>query len=367
MLRANDSQALQRLNSRHFGGSEYDLFGSDHRTGYNGSLTMAANGYATVIGRAAAASTGRPQFAKKALDMHARSLTLAAVFLTLVGITTADEPSTPPTPPVKIRHPNAAEVFNNQATVLFQDNFSSGQFAKWRFSENANYQIAEPNSDRIRIVAAPGLPNGRKAVRFCVERAPDSFRSEISLPHEPGFQDRWYGLRLQVDKDWVFDSSRGADIVMQWHAIPGNGKPTNPNLEISVLNTRWHVRQTYGDPPDHKQGWQKDLDEPVKRGEWSSWVIHAKWSPDDDGLIQIWKEEKLVVERKGCNVYSTIGVKYTPYLKTGIYRPEWHLDKEGKREAFEQEQPLAKTKVVYVTDVKVGGEQATRTDVAPPQ
>jgi hypothetical protein len=277
----------------------------------------------------------------------------------------ADEPQPPPATQPKVRHATAKEVFDYTRTILFQDDFAAGAFGVWRFSENASYEIVQPDPDRIRIVDAPRLPEGRRAVRFHVERAPDSFRSEISLPHEPGFQERWYGERILIPREWVVDPAGGADIVMQWHAVPGNGKPTNPNLEISVRGSAWRIRQTFGDPPDHKQGWQTDLEDPVRPGEWASWVIHAKWSPRDDGLIQIWKDGKPVAERKGCNVYTSIGVDYTPYLKTGIYHPEWHLDKEGRRAAFDKEKPVATRKVVYVTDVKIGGDHAGYEDVAP--
>ena len=272
-----------------------------------------------------------------------------------------------PPAPNSFRHFSAKEVFDYQKAVIFQDDFRARNldFGKWRFSENANYEIRNENPERIRIVDAPGLATGCKAVRFAVPRAPNSFRSEISLPHEPGFHERWYGERILVPNEWVFDPARAADIVMQWHAIPGNGKPTNPNLEISVLNTNWHIRQTFGDPPDNKKGWQANVDGPVRPGEWVSWVIHAKWSPRDDGLIQIWKDGQLVVERHGMNVYSTIGVDYTPYLKTGIYRPEWHLDKAGKREAFENASPAVTNKVIYVTDVKIGDARARYEAVAP--
>jgi hypothetical protein len=54
-----------------------------------------------------------------------------------------------------------------------------------------------------------------------------------------------------------------------------------------------------------------------------------------------------------------------PYLKTGIYHPEWHLTRDGQREAFDREHPVATNKVIYVTDVKVGSEQATYETVLP--
>lgn len=263
------------------------------------------------------------------------------------------------------RHFNAQAVFDLRQPMIFQDDFQSGTFGKWTFSEDDRYRLDKETPARLKIVEAPGLAPGRRAVRFCVPRAPNSFRAELSLPHEQGFQERWYGGRLLVPADWTTDPTRASDIVMQWHAIPGNGKPTNPNLSIAVAGKHWRIRQNFGEPPERKKGWQQELDDPVQPGQWVAWVIHAKWSPREDGLIEIWKDGKQVVQRKGLNVYTNLGVDYTPYLKTGIYHPEWHLDKPGKREAFDREQTTTTNKIIFATDMKIGGERATFADVAP--
>jgi hypothetical protein len=290
---------------------------------------------------------------------------LALLLSPLVVLHAADAPQSVAKSEVKASHFSAKEVFDYRQAVIFQDDFQSRQFGKWNFSENDNYEIVHETPDRIKIVDAPGLTNGQKAVRFAVQRAPNSFRSEIALPFERGFQERWYGELIFVPSDWVFDTNRGNDIVMQWHAIPGNWKATFPNLNISIGNTNWFIKQYYGSAQTKPTHTNIKLDDPVTRGAWVSWVVHSKWSPSEDGIVQIWKDGKQVADIKGINVYSTIGEKYTPYLKTGIYHPEWHFDKAGRREVFEQENPVATNKVIYVTDVKIGDERAKFEDVAP--
>lgn len=264
-----------------------------------------------------------------------------------------------------VRHFSAADVFDYRQPVIFRDGFQSEQFGKWRFSENDNYEISHQDPERIKIVEAPGLGSKRKAVRFSVPRAPNSFRSEISLPHEKGFQERWYGERILVPGDWVVDPARGNDIVMQWHAIPGNWRATYPNLAISIGNTNWFIRQSFGSAQTKPTRTTCKLVDPVQPGSWVSWVIHAKWSPDTDGLLRIWKDGTLVVDLKGPNVYSTIGVEYTPYLKTGIYHPEWHLTKDNMREAFDKEKSTTTNKIIYATDIKIGDARAQYKDVVP--
>jgi hypothetical protein len=268
-------------------------------------------------------------------------------------------------PKAKFRPPSAAEVFDPKTPVVFADDFMTGVFSpKWRFSENANYAVTMPNPELIRIVDAPDLP-GKKAVRFSVVRGPGVFRSEISLPHEKGWNERWYGERVLIPGEWVRDPAKPVDIVMQWHAIPGDFRATYPNVEISVGDDRWILRQSFGDPKTKPTRREIKFEDRVQPGVWTAWVIHAKWSPREDGVLQVWKDGKLVADLKGPNTYGTIGLEYTPYMKTGIYHPEWNVDKPGGRERFEAERPVAPHKIVYVTDLKVGDARAKYEDVAP--
>ena len=283
-----------------------------------------------------------------------------SIYLSLLTWVSLGQEASEPSRPFKAQH-----VFDLNQAILFQDDFSTGQFRRWNFSEDDRYKLLKETPERISIVDAPGLEPGRKAARFFVPRGPDSFRTEISLPHEKGFQERWYGSRIYVPKDWVLDATRGVDIVMQWHGIPGNGKATYPNLEISIGDTNWFIAQSFGNANTKPDRNKIKLEQPVKPGAWVSWVVHAKWSPHPDGLLQVWKDNALVLDRKGPNVYGDIGVEYTPYLKTGIYRPEWHLDNERKKAAFEQDLPVAKSKTIYVTDVKIGDARATYELIAP--
>lgn len=267
--------------------------------------------------------------------------------------------------PATTRRLRAGDVFKAKQRILFADDFQDAGLARWNFSEDDRYSLPAPTPECIQVVNAPQMPAGTKAVRFNVERAPNSFRSEISLPSESSFNERWYAARILIPEDWIFDPAKGQDIVLQWHGVPGNWRPTFPNLAISVANDRWRIAQSYGSPQAGPTRQGQVLEEPVKRGQWVSWIIQAKWSPDESGLIKIWRDGKPVFERKGPNVYGTIGVAYTPYLKTGIYHPEWHLDQERKRLAFEAEQTNVKRKTVYVSDVKIGSEQARLEDFLP--
>jgi hypothetical protein len=161
---------------------------------------------------------------------------------------------------------------------------------------------------------------------------------------------------------------------MQWHGIPGNFRATYPNLDIAVQNDKWIITRSFGDPKTAPTRDHATIEESIKPGSWVSWVVHAKWSPDENGLLEIWKDGKIVFDRKGSNVYGTIGVEYTPYLKTGIYHPFWHVTGDASRKddasraAFDAETASntpVKNKTVYITDFKMGNEHVTYNDVAP--
>ena len=257
------------------------------------------------------------------------------------------------------RHFTARQAFDYQGPILFNSNFTDQGLDKFNLSEDGRYGIQKHDPTRTQITTAPELGVQRKVVRFTVPRAANSYRSEISLPSERGFNERWYGISMLVPKDWKFDTRQGADIVIQWHAIPGNWKPTYPNLAIAIQDSNWFVRQSFGSPQKSPTRRKTKLDEPMRPGVWTAWIIHAKWSPDGNGQIRIWNNGKPVFNHKGPNVYGTIGKEYTPYLKTGIYHPEWNLKSEQHKLRFQAEMPGVLKKEIYVSDVVIGNSDAT--------
>lgn len=257
-----------------------------------------------------------------------------------------------------------SDVYDYDKTILYRSDFAETGFDKLNLSEDGRYSLPRATPERIAVVTTPDL-KAKKAVRFFVPRAANSYRAEISLPHEKGFQERWYFARMLVPENWQIDTGKGADIVMQWHAIPGNWRATHPNLNIAIQGRNWYVRQHYGAAQDDPVRKNTKLETPLETGKWVDWVVHARWSPRKNGLIEIWKDGKKVFRFAGPNVYSTIGVEYTPYLKTGIYHPEWNLNQPRKRKAFDQEVSPPKGKTIYVSQLTVGSEAASYDDVAP--
>jgi hypothetical protein len=54
----------------------------------------------------------------------------------------------------------AQHVFDYRQSIVFQDDFRSGRFGRWNFSEDDRYGLLQETPDRMRIVNAPGLKPG---------------------------------------------------------------------------------------------------------------------------------------------------------------------------------------------------------------
>lgn len=258
---------------------------------------------------------------------------------------------------------------------LFEENFDQGSFLSWsKYTLDDQYALdAEPprvawgRQERIKIVAAPlSRSPGNRAVQFTVPRALNSFRSELALTAENGFHERWYGLRVFVPRDWILDSPNATDsedIVTQWHhiiAIDHDTPGKYPPLAIAIKGAKWTINSNYG-VEGHAQRDNFDVPGKVEPGQWVSWVLHIKWSPDRDGVLQIWKDGALVVQKNGPNTYQSNRPR-TPYWKIGIYHPNWKTRNAARFNAVKSS--IAK-RVIVIDDVKLGDERASYRDVAP--
>lgn len=228
--------------------------------------------------------------------------------------------------------------------------------------------VPQGQAERVQIVSnADGDPP--RAGQFCArfelnntDRWPpptpqnpnptQAARSELAArPDEPVGAERWYGFSIYLPDSWGLD--RSGEILTQWHQAD-SGPGGSPPLALLTKNGHWYVSQ-------RKWGVNDTCDSDIGSyvtGEWTDWVVHVKWSANDDdssAFLKIWKNGEEVFQVKGGkNSFAQVG----NYMKIGIYKFDWWpLNKPSdttQRVMFHDE--------VRIADQKSGSYAA----VAPP-
>lgn len=165
--------------------------------------------------------------------------------------------------------------------------------------------------------------------------------------------DCWYALSIFVPEDWQPDTQ--AELWVQW--VLGKtavGEVGGPSLAIYVYGDRYRVRKRWGPGAERYDNmWRGDV--LADRGRWVDWVFHVRWSPGEDGRIEVWRDGEQVVSDNGPNC---VGADYAPYFKFGIYKWPW------KRSA--EDAPSAVTRrEIYFDEIRVADERGSYEAVSP--
>ncbi len=177
---------------------------------------------------------------------------------------------------------------------------------------------------------------GRTARRFVVRPTDGlvkgSLRSELRLRPNGLGQAVWYRASLYVPKDWIHTDVRVT--AMQWHGTrdvflmePGR----TPPLQLEIIGDEFEIVKSWDQrlrTPDENgesasnHGRTVIARSPLVPGEWSQWTFRVKWSAGDDGTIQVWHNDRLLIEDQGPNAHRDL---IGPYFKAGVYVPDWTL------------------------------------------
>jgi Polysaccharide lyase len=135
-------------------------------------------------------------------------------------------------------------------------------------------------------------------------------RSELSasLPYEPAGQERWYGFSVYLPSSWVNDVQ--PDIVAQGHH-DGDGSPP---LAVGTKDGQWRITR-FDSSTSHGA---------YALGTWTDWVVHARWSVGEDGVLEMWRNAELVLKCPGTNLDGLQGQQQQIYMKIGIYKWPWN-------------------------------------------
>jgi hypothetical protein len=198
----------------------------------------------------------------------------------------------------------------------------------WRLSVDERYipLLRWPKDGRVRRVSEGQGREGKYKLRFEIAPRPRSFRAEIARPVVPMGSDCWYGFSIFLPANWQRD--RKGSIMAQWHARVGRQVPNFPNAALYVLDDKWWFRTNWNTRGDTSRiaGWRKKSFRlgPVRKGVWTDWVLHGKWSTKRDGRIGVWQDGRQVIDHHGPTTYVN---DTGPYFKMGLYHPTWrHAD-----------------------------------------
>lgn len=220
----------------------------------------------------------------------------------------------------------AGLILVTEVDPQFSDGFESGSIdpERWQIDSSGNCSI-EVVDEKAR--------HAKKAARFSSEG--DS-RCEL-VPHtitgafanlrrkfvrEPFKHDRWYEFSTYLTAPWpVWDD----DVVLaQWHSSPDKyiDEPfRGPPLALRIVGNYFRISYGWDDKLVSSQApiaintlWYA----PLETEKWIDWAMHVRWSHTKDGVLQIWKNDQLIVDHEGPNVFNDLrGV----YLKLGVYHP----------------------------------------------
>lgn len=240
--------------------------------------------------------------------------------------------------------------------LLRTSDFEQGDLGGWRKEICCR--------DSVQPVRAP-VRSGNFALKFHLRKDdPDvaaSKRAELLLSPVPSDAERWYRFSIFLPENWAPD--RSMDIVAQWHEYPDfsiGESWRSPPLSLSTMDGNWRIGRiwdpnplTLKNTPGLGGGTERIDLGGYALSVWTDWIVHVKWSYQADGLLEIWKNGNLVVQRIGPNTYND---KVGPYFKMGIYKPDWK---------HKPEKSTTDTRTIYFDEVHIGDKSTSYTDIAP--
>jgi len=195
--------------------------------------------------------------------------------------------------------------------------------------------------------------------------SPVSYRTEVVTRGDYTIsigKEYWYGFSVFLPQDHVPDNIW--ELVAQWHGRPDfdlGEDWRNPCMALRPQSDgNWHVSLIWDSKANTFESGERVYDGsrnwtvgPYARGEWTDWVFHVKWSYEDDGLLEIWQNDILIITRNGPNCFNDAK---GPYFKMGIYK--------GWKDRYDPVGIVAE-RTLYHDEVRIGDANTTYADVAP--
>lgn len=227
--------------------------------------------------------------------------------------------------------------FEREHLIVESSFEESRPFSQWANDQHCcEYSVAQ-SKDR----ATDGTNSLRLEVRATDPMTSGSIRSELVQPADNIGTERWYGFNMFL-QNWSDDSA--GEHVFQWHPSNATGVATaalwtsGGRYMFVTNNSGGNVGNIYNDLG------------PIVSNQWVSWVIHVKWEDDNTGIMQVWKDGSLVIDKSNIKTAPPEGV----YFKLGINKFGWGIQPSSTKE-----------RVLYFDEVRIGDENADYDTVKP--
>ncbi len=265
----------------------------------------------------------------------------------------------------------AATAGAGAADLLQVRDFETGDMSGFFWNQNAPEVVTAPHPVRA----------GNYSMRSYLHRynSTYSYRTEAILAQDPNMppdqgndpfhfdinQEYWIGFSVFIPADFVVDTENLTDIILQIQATPDPGEDyRSPIFAISIDANDWEIISRWDSRALSPAGNNFEGSEIVYRnplgsdiGKWTDWVIHVKWSYQDDGFLEIWRDGSRVTTRTGPNCANdTVG----PRIALGVYKWPWRPEFEDRNWTYNTDWRL-----FYHDELRIAGANASYDDVAP--
>jgi len=168
----------------------------------------------------------------------------------------------------------------------------------------------------------------------------------------------WYGWSYYIPEDFNQDSYT---IVNQMSAWPLDTIPDTTPMpgggvghKLDVKNTGWYYTLQRS---DGNYGSEYDYDSlgSLAKGVWTDFVMHVKWTGNEDGFLTIWKNGDTVLDYEGRTWWNDEGAG--PFFTGGEYKGQnYWSDTTGDPDPV----------IIYLDEVRVGDSSSSYGEVYPP-
>ena len=198
---------------------------------------------------------------------------------------------------------------------------------------------------------------GKPAIKFTLNdtdaivasgtRAEIVFRPESKVKVE-----RWYRFDLFIPERYENDPLE--EIIAQWHEMPDFSRGENwrsPPISLMQKDDKWFLflRWSADTVNTNATASAKRIElGNMEKEKWIQWIFHLKFSWEQDGLVEIWKNQEKILTYNGPNNYNDL---VGNYFKLGIYKPQWTRRQWIQTASVHQ-------KVLYYSNIRIGKENA---------